>query len=87
MGTATETDASVTESKRKSTVVSDRLMEKLLSRTKFLRPLLDELMRYARPYMWLLVGLYLSLIVPMIVLMCLLFHVHGYMANHSTATK
>lgn len=69
---------SVTNTESKT--LQERIVEKLLRRKssdRFLKPFLQELNRISRPYIWLLVGVYLSLILPIGVLMVLLINAHS----------
>ena len=70
-----------TTTETRSVVGNDRVLEKLLkkkSSEKFLKPFLLEFSRMIRPYMWMLVGVYLSLILPIMILMVLLIVAYGH---------
>lgn len=49
-----------------------------------IRPLFQELYRKVRPYLWFLLGIYLSLVLPILILVGLLIHAHGHIIQLST---
>jgi hypothetical protein len=50
-----------------------------------IRPLFQELYRKIRPYLWFLLGIYLSLVLPILILVGLLIHAHGHIIQLSSA--
>jgi hypothetical protein len=80
MTAITETDVT-TDTKKK---VKGLVFEKLMNRAKFIKPILDEFLKVIRPYVWILLGIYLSLIIPLLILIGLLIHTHIYIIHLSS---
>lgn len=68
----------------------DIFIQKLLKQTpqhfhdSVIRPLYQEILKRVKPYLWFLAGVYLSLILPILVLVGLLVHAHGYIMHLAT---
>lgn len=82
------TEGEVTRAARKP---RDILFHKLLgygTQSKLhdtvIRPLFQELTKKIRPYMWLLLGIYLSLVLPILILVVLLVHAHSHIIQLTT---
>ena len=76
-----------TETNKSTKVIArDMLFDKFMGRTssiheKLIRALMKEVNKILRPYLWLVIGIYMSLILPLIVLIILLIHTRGYIIH------
>ena len=68
-----------TETNKSTKVIArDMLFEKFMGRTssvheKLIRALMKEVNKILRPYLWLVIGIYLSFILPLIIMIMIIF--------------
>lgn len=69
----------------RSVTAPDRFFEKLMksrvTHPKILNPLLEECRKLIRPYLWFILGCYLLLFLPLLILVILLIDSHSRLVH------